>query len=116
MKIVKHSGNIVDYNPTKLKQSLLKSGASQMLVASILKAIEKEIYEGISTKKIYKMAFGLLKKASNSHAARYNLKEAIRLLGPAGFFFEKYIARIFASEDYETKTNVFLQGKCEGLL
>ena len=112
MKIVKHSGNIVDYNPTKLKQSLLKSGASQILVASILKAIEKEIYEGISTKKIYKMAFGLLKKASNSHAARYNLKEAIRLLGPAGFFFEKYIARIFASEDYETKTNVFLQGKC----
>lgn len=112
MKIVKHSGNIVDYNPTKLKQSLLKSGASQMLVASILKAIEKEIYEGISTKKIYKMAFGLLKKASNSHAARYNLKEAIRLLGPAGFFFEKYIARIFAAEDYETKINVFLQGKC----
>jgi len=112
MKIVKHSGNIVDYNPSKLKQSLLKSGASQMLVTSILKAIEKEIYEGISTKKIYKMAFGLLKKASNSHAARYNLKEAIRLLGPAGFFFEKYIARIFDSEDYETKTNVFLQGKC----
>ena len=112
MKIVKHSGNIVDYNPSKLKQSLLKSGASQMLVTTILKAIEKEIYEGISTKKIYKMAFGLLKKASNSHAARYNLKEAIRLLGPAGFFFEKYIARIFASEDYETKTNFSLQGKC----
>ena len=112
MKIVKHSGNIVDYNPTKLKQSLLKSGASQMLVASILKAIEKEIYEGISTKKIYKMAFGLLKKASNSHAARYNLKEAIRLLGPAGFFFEKYIARIFAAEDYETKINFFVKGKC----
>jgi len=112
MKIVKHSGNIVEYNPSKLKQSLLKSGASQMLVASILKAIEKEIYEGISTKKIYKMAFSLLKKASNSHAARYNLKEAIRLLGPAGFFFEKYIARIFAAEDYETKTNFFVQGKC----
>jgi hypothetical protein len=112
MKIVKHSGNIVEYNPSKLKQSLLKSGASQMLVASILKAIEKEIYEGISTKKIYKMAFSLLKKASNSHAARYNLKEAIRLLGPAGFFFEKYIARIFATEDYETKTNFFIQGKC----
>lgn len=112
MKIVKHSGNIVEYNPSKLKQSLLKSGASQMLVTTILKAIEKEIYEGISTKKIYKMAFGLLKKASNSHAARYNLKEAIRLLGPAGFFFEKYIARIFASEDYETITNFSLQGKC----
>ncbi len=112
MKIIKHSGSIVDYNPIKLRQSLLKSGASQMVVSSILKTIEKEIYKGISTKQIYKMAFGLLKKISGSHAARYNLKEAIRLLGPAGFFFEKYIARLFASEHFETVTNLILQGKC----
>ena len=112
MKIVKNSGEIVDFNPIKLKASLLKSGASQSLVDTILQTIHKEIYEGISTKKIYKIAFGLLKRASNSNAARYNLKEAIRLLGPAGFFFEKYIARLFASEHYETKTNLTLQGKC----
>jgi hypothetical protein len=112
MKVIKYSGDIVDFNPLKLKQSLIKSGASPTVVATILRAIQKEIYEGISTKQIYKMAFGLLKKASNSHAARYNLKEAIRLLGPAGFFFEKYIARLFASEQYETRTNITLQGKC----
>ena len=112
MKIVKHSGNIVDYNPLKLKQSLLKSGASQMTVSAILKTIDKDIYEGISTKQIYKMAFSLLKKTSSSNAARYNLKESIRLLGPAGFFFEKYIARLFASENYQTKTNLILQGQC----
>ncbi|WP_281297323.1 ATP cone domain-containing protein [Flavobacterium limnophilum] len=112
MKIVKHSGNIVDYNPSKLRQSLLKSGASNRQVETILKTIEEEIYEGISTKQIYKMAFSLLKKICNSHAARYNLKEAIRLLGPAGFFFEKYIARLFAAEKYQTLTNFILQGKC----
>jgi phosphopantetheinyl transferase (holo-ACP synthase) len=112
MKIVKYSGDIVDFDPIKLKQSLLKSGANQEVVDSILQTIQKDIYEGISTKQIYKMAFALLKKVANSNAARYNLKEAIRLLGPAGFFFEKYIARLFASEDYETKTNLTLQGKC----
>lgn len=112
MKIVKHSGDIVDFNPVKLKKSLSKSGASQLVVENILQTIKKELYEGISTKKIYKMAFSLLKKAANSHAARYNLKEAIRLLGPAGFFFEKYIARLFESEHYESKTNLILQGKC----
>jgi len=112
MKIVKHSGNIVDYNPLKLKQSLLKSGASNREVDTILQTIENQIYEGISTKQIYKMAFSLLKKASHSQAARYNLKEAIRLLGPTGFFFEKYIARLFASENYQTLTNFILQGKC----
>ena len=112
MKIVKHSGNIVDYNPSKLKQSLLKSGASNLEVDAILHTIENQIYEGISTKQIYKMAFSLLKKVCHSHAARYNLKEAIRLLGPTGFFFEKYIARLFAAEDYQTLTNFILQGRC----
>jgi hypothetical protein len=112
MKIIKHSGDIVDFNPEKLKNSLLKSGAHKEVVESILQTIGNEIYPGISTKQIYKMAFGLLKKAANSNAARYNLREAIRLLGPAGFFFEKYIARIFASENYQTRTNITLQGKC----
>ena len=90
----------------------MKSGASQRVVKTILEAIEKEIYEGISTKQIYKMAFVLLKKVSNSNAARYNLKEAIRLLGPAGFFFEKYIALLFSSENYQAVNNFILQGKC----
>jgi len=112
MKIIKHSGDIVDFDRDKLKRSLLKSGASQLEVSTVLETIEKEIYEGISTKQIYKMAFGLLKKVGNSHAARYNLKEAIRLLGPTGFFFEKYIARLFSSENYKTVANLILQGKC----
>jgi hypothetical protein len=112
MKIVKHSGAIVDFNHAKLKRSLLGSGATPAIVDDVLQLIEKEVYDGISTKRIYKMAFGLLKKASNSHAARYNLREAIRLLGPAGFFFEKFIARLFASEHFETKVNVILKGKC----
>ena len=112
MKIVKHSGLIVDFNPDKLKNSLTKSGASASVIDDIMKKIQNEIYEGISTKKIYKMAFALLKKKANSHAARYNLREAIRLLGPAGFFFEKYTARLFASEGYATLMNMILFGKC----
>ncbi len=112
MKIVKHSGDIVEFNPEKLKKSLLKSGAGNEVVERILQSILSEIYEGISTKQIYKMAFAMLKKIANSHAARYNLREAIRLLGPAGFFFEKYIARLFFAEQYQTVTNIILQGKC----
>jgi hypothetical protein len=112
MKIIKHSGDIVDFDRSKLKRSLLKSGASQLVVDDVLQQIEKEIYEGISTKRIYKTAFGLLKRESSSHAARYNLRAAIHLLGPAGFFFEKYIARLFEAEHYEAKTNLTLQGKC----
>jgi len=114
MKIVKQSGNIVDFNREKLKSSLLKSGANKLVVEEVLHTIDKELYEGITTKKIYKLAFSLLKKSSNSTAARYNLRAAIQMLGPAGFFFEKYIARLFISEGYLAQTNLFLSGKCVG--
>jgi hypothetical protein len=112
MKITKHLGQIVDFNSEKLRNSLLKSGATTSVVEAILVQIENELFEGISTKIIYKKAFSLLKKQSNSHAARYNLRSALLLLGPAGFFFEKYIARIFEAEGCDVKTNVVLQGKC----
>lgn len=112
MKIVKNSGNIVDFDANKLKRSLSKSGASQAVVERILHSVNSQLYDGISTKEIYKTAFNLLKKSSSSNAARYNLRSALQLLGPAGFFFEKYIARLFEAENYETKTNLMLQGKC----
>jgi len=112
MKVVKFSGNVVEFEPDKLKKSLLKSGASLDVVETILSTIKNQIYDGISTKQIYKMAFGLLKEEANFHAARYNLRAAIQMLGPDGFFFEKFIARLFASEKYLTKTNLTLQGHC----
>jgi len=112
MKIVKHSGDIVDFDPEKLTQSLLKSGADVFTADVILKEITRDIYEGISTKNIYKKAFVLLKNHANSHAARYNIRAAIQMLGPEGFYFERYIARLFEAERYETKTNVILQGNC----
>ncbi|HMK07211.1 MAG TPA: ATP cone domain-containing protein [Flavobacterium sp.] len=112
MKIIKHSGDIVDFDPEKLKTSLIKSGAGKAEVHSILHKISSQIYEGISTKDIYKMAYRLLKKTARPNAARYNLRNAIQLLGPEGFFFEKYIARVFEAEGYETKTSMTLIGKC----
>lgn len=112
MKILKHSGALVEFDARKLHNSLIKSGANEATVHDILQQIEAQIYDGMSTKQIYKTAFALLKKAAHSHAARYNLRQAIEQLGPAGFFFEKFIARLFSTEGYQTQTNLILLGKC----
>jgi len=112
MKIVKNSGSVEDFDKQKLRFSLFKSGATELQIESILQTIENKLFDGIKTKQIYKLAYSLLKKHSNYNAARYNLKEAIRMLGPAGFFFEKYVARIFTSENYLTQSNLTLMGKC----
>lgn len=112
MKVIKHSGHIVPFDKQKLKLSLQKSGAAPDLIEQSLQLIENQIYEGITTKEIYKLAFAILKKASNGHAARYNLRYALQLLGPHGFFFEKFISRLYETEGFDTKTNLTLQGKC----
>ena len=112
MKVVKYSGDTVDFNSNKLLKSLLKAGANPEQAQHIISTISAQLFDGMATKQIYKMAFALLKKNSNAHAARYNLREAIQMLGSAGFYFEKYIARLFESEGYKTKTNLVLQGKC----
>ena len=112
MKVIKHSGHVVPFDIEKLKRSLQKSGAAPDLIKECLELIQKQMYEGMTTKEIYKLAFAILKKASNGNAARYNLRYALQMLGPAGFFFEKFISRLYAAEGFKTRTNLTLQGKC----
>ncbi len=110
--VTKMSGLQDVYAPEKLHQSLAKSGASEKDIDAILQAIETKLYNGISTREIYRTAFRLLKKVGNSHASRYNLKRAIMQLGPSGFPFEQYIAALFAFQGYQVKTKLFMEGVC----
>lgn len=112
MKITKKSGDIVDFNRGKLMRSLLRSGASQADAEQIRQAVEAQLHDGMSTRQIYGLVHKMLKKISAPHAARYNLKTAIQQLGPAGFFFEKFVALLFSEEGYQVKLNLILQGRC----
>lgn len=112
MKITKNSGDIVDFNKEKLRSSLLKSGAPVAAVEDMMGTIESLLYERISTRRIHKLARKLLRRISYSHAARYDLRPAIQMLGPAGFFFEKFMGRILEKQGYRFKNNVTLLGKC----
>ena len=112
MKVTKYSGELVLYDEQKLINSLRKSGADQAMAETIVKEIESEMYEGISSKRIYKRAYQLLKNISNVHAARYNLRTALLGLGPAGFFFEKFITKLMQEQDFKTRVSTTLNGKC----
>lgn len=112
IKITKASGESVPFNPERLKHSLSRSGANKAIIEEITREIQGRLYEDIPTKKIYRMAFNLLKKRSGDIAARYHLKTAIMELGPSGFPFEKFIAEILKWQGYKTQTGVFIEGKC----
>ena len=112
MKVKKYSGEIVSFKEEKLIKSLVSSGADIQTAKEILEMIQPRLYDGIPSKIIYKLAFQKLKSISKAHAARYGLKNGIMALGPAGFYFEKFISRLFELQGYNTIRNVFLEGKC----
>lgn len=110
--IIKSSGEKVKFSFSKLRRSLLKSGANESIVSSIIDEIRDELYQGISTKELYNRAFALLKDHKGAYASRYRLKKAIYELGPSGFPFEKFVAEILNFAGYEVELNKVLQGEC----
>ncbi|WP_026934895.1 ATP cone domain-containing protein [Christiangramia echinicola] len=110
--IIKSSGEKVKFSFSKLRRSLLKSGANESIVSSIIDEIRDELYQGISTKELYNRAFALLKDHKGAYASRYRLKKAIYELGPSGFPFEKFVAEILNFAGYEVELNRVLQGEC----
>jgi len=109
--ITKQSGETAPFSKESLRRSLLNSGADIIDADKICEKIEKEIYNGISTKVLYEKAFKLLKEIRSSIAARYSLKRALQDLGPEGFYFEKWVAKVFEVQGYDTTTGQTLTGK-----
>jgi len=111
MYILKSSGEQELFNPAKFKRSLQKIGASPAVIADLVNKIQT--LPGIkSTQDLYKYAYDYLYKTDRVLASRYNLKNALRLLGPAGFPFEQYIAQLFRAQGYTAVTNQVLKGMC----
>ena len=110
MLVKKYSGELVPFNSDSLRHSLTRSGANNEQVEKVYTQIKEKLFDGISTRELYQLAFEALKSQRNSFAARYSLKKALRELGPEGFYFEKWIARLFQEYGFESTTGQTIQG------
>ena len=110
--VKKASGELEPFDHEKVKNSLQRAGANPQLATDILKMVESEIYEGIPTRKIYQKVFAHLRSAGTHLAARYNLKRALMELGPTGYPFERYFARLLEHDGYNTLVGQQIKGKC----
>src|SRR4051812_8583469 len=93
-------------------QSLARSGAKPSVINDIVSQVERDMNDGMSTTDIYRQAFGLLRHHSEHVAVKYSIRRALAELGPDGFPFEKFVARIFRMWGYETLTDQMLMGTC----
>ena len=110
--VKKASGEIVEFDENKLRQSLFNSGASEELISTITNKILDELDETTSTRSIYKKAYQLLRSSSQKLAGKYKLKNAILELGPSGYPFEHFVGQLLAYQGYDVEVGIEVQGKC----
>ena len=110
--VIKFNGEEEPFSTEKIYQSALRVGASLKLAEEISRKIEKQSYSGIKTSEIFNQVKKALHQEIPHSALRFNLKKAIRKLGPTGFPFEKYIGEILLSQGYQVKINQNIPGFC----
>jgi hypothetical protein len=110
--IRKASGESELFDVSKLKRSLQRAGSGKKTSESIAVEVEKSLFEGISTKKIYSMAFRILRKHNRKNALLYKLKQSLFELGPTGYPFEHFIGEIFRRRGYDVEVGKTVDGRC----
>src|SRR5690625_172725 len=110
--IKKYSGEYEAFDINKLINSLRRSNADEDLVQDIALKVQDELEDGMTTKKIYRMAFRMLQSKSRVSASKYKLKKALMEMGPTGFPFEIFIGKLLTHEGFLTQVGVVVQGNC----
>jgi Holliday junction resolvase len=112
IRVLKRSGEYEPYSEGKVRSSLRRAGADEELIDTIVARVRGELYDGISTRKIYAHVFELLRELQSPVISRYDLKRAIMELGPSGFPFERFVAGVLEAQGYQVAAGQELQGKC----
>lgn len=111
--IIKADGEHVPFEINRIKASIHRTGASKEVVNRVAEDVAKSVREGMTTREIYRMVFERLKQESVCYSCRYDLREAILRMGPAGFNFEKYVASILRAYGYDAEVpEQDLRGAC----
>lgn len=110
--VIKQSGEQQPFSEEKLVMSLMNAGAPEEITREVLSEIKPLLFDGITTREIYRNAFRILRKKMHAVAARYSLKNAIMELGPSGYPFEKYVGEIFRKQGFRVQTGQIVRGNC----
>jgi len=112
LQVRKNTGELVSFDINKLADALQRSGASDSEIDQVIQQVRTSLYEGITTKKIYQLAYSKLRQLSSRSAGRYKLKKALLEMGPTGFPFEQFVGRLLETEGYTVQTGQMIHGRC----
>lgn len=113
MKVIKGTGEMAEFDEERVKNNMMRAGATLEMAQKVLEDIRPKLVDGMSTFALHNLVKVALQKRSTCVACRYNLRDAILHLGPAGFNFEFYITELLRAHGYDAKLPPgMLRGAC----
>ncbi len=110
--VTKSSGTTEEFDIGKLVNSLVRSGAPEAIARDIADKVSIQVTHSMHTRHIFRIAKKLLRQYNRATGMRYSIKKAIYALGPTGYPFEKYVARILKAYGYTVEVNRIIKGFC----
>lgn len=112
--ITKSNGDQEVFDDSKLIRSLQRVQATELEIDRVLHHVRTRLRNGMTTRDIYSLAHNALAsfQKKNPKAIRYSLKQSIMQLGPSGFPFEQFVARVYVELGYTCQVGVMVQGNC----
>lgn len=110
--VVKATGETEPFSEEKLRASIRRAGVRQKLEDEVVAHVKDRLYDNIKTMEIYNHILEFLKKENPYARSRFGLKHAIMSLGPTGYPFEDFVAKLLASQGYSVSVRNHLAGRC----
>ena len=110
--VTKQDGSKEKFNPEKVRRALRRTGLTTKEANTALKILYPHLKDGITTRQIYSKLYSIIRSLRPEKKYRFNLKRAFQLLGPSGYDFEDYTAKLFRRLGYTTELRVIPSGKC----
>ncbi|MGE5187917.1 MAG: restriction endonuclease [Betaproteobacteria bacterium] len=109
--ITKANGARQHYDPEKIIQTCLRMGATNEEATQIEQQVARMLYDGISTHKILKLIFILMRKSKPAVKHLFDLRKGISLMTPKPEF-EMFVRILLTHSGFEVNPNAVLRGLC----
>lgn len=113
MQVVKADGSKEVYQEIKVANSIQRAGIPRQLQQQVLDHVNKKVYDNIPSSQIYQHVLEYLDASPQPFSkSKYSLKQSIMQLGPTGYPFEDFIAKLLEQQGYTTQVRQILMGRC----
>lgn len=112
VKVIKATGEVESFSREKLLRSLIRVGVARREAEEVLEEVSAGLGKVVTTGEIKMRTAGVLKRTNLRAFLRYRLRDAMLSLGPEGYPFEQFFARLLSEYGYKVETNLVVRGRC----